>query len=46
MQLRLHADATTTPRTRAYIQHNRTSNVAPACAFGTLEQDTKRLKKR
>jgi hypothetical protein len=30
MQLRLHANATTTPRTRAYIQKSTASDAAPA----------------
>jgi hypothetical protein len=34
MDLKLHANATTTPRPRAYIEKSQASNAAPARALG------------
>ena len=46
MQLRLHANATTTPRTRAYIQHSAASHAALARALGIHPRTVARWKAR
>jgi hypothetical protein len=46
MDLRLHANATTTPRTRAYIQQSRAPVSQLACELGVSESTVRRWKKR
>lgn len=46
MQLRLHANATTTPRTRAYIQRSRVSVAALAAELGVGERTIRRWRGR
>jgi transposase-like protein len=46
MQLRLHANATTTPRTRAYIQKSRASHAALARELGIHPRTVARWKTR
>ena len=46
MQLRLHANATTTPRTRAYIQKSRASHAALARELGIHPRTVARWKAR
>ena len=44
MDLKLHANATTTPRTRAYIQKSQASNAALARELGILSRTVARWK--
>jgi transposase InsO family protein len=46
MDLKLHANATTTPRTRAYIQKSQASNAALAREFGIHSRTVARWKAR
>lgn len=46
MDLKLHANATTTPRTRAYIQNSRASNAALARELGIHSRTVARWKRR
>ena len=46
MELRLHANATTTPRTRAYIQKSRASHAALARELGIHPRTVVRWKAR
>lgn len=46
MEVRLHANATTTPRTRAYIQKSKASVAALACELGVSERTVARWRSR
>lgn len=46
MHVRLHANATTTPRTRAYIQTSTASVAALACELGVCETTIRRWRSR
>jgi transposase InsO family protein len=46
MELKLHANATTTPRTRAYIQQSSAGAAAPARELGINETTVRRWKNR